>query len=139
MTDGLSMLNKKREQATRQRPPTRHPRAVPDADPAPAPETTLATEQERAKPDFIGPSTTTKVTVSTEQTTIPRSVQLDEDTDEFLDHVRSAGRRARVDANRSAVIRYALRKLRDQEAPDQIAEALRAEKPRHGKAGRRIV
>lgn len=72
--------------------------------------------------------------------TIARSVQLDDAAEDFLDRVRSAGRRSRVDANRSAVVRLALRQLADRLSPEQIAVMLRdSQTTGSNTAGRRIV
>lgn len=58
------------------------------------------------------------------ETLIRQTVYLDDDADDLLEKVRSASRRRRVDANRSAVIRLALRQLAAQLTPTQIVDAI---------------
>lgn len=72
---------------------------------------------------------------------IRQTVYLDDDADELLESVRSASRKRRVDANRSAVIRLALRRLAADITPtqivDEIAKASKAAD--HTRPGRRLV
>jgi len=57
----------------------------------------------------------------------------------FLDEIEIAGRRSasgRVDANRSAVIRLALRRLAEHMSVDEVVDVIREGTTRTGGAGR---
>ncbi|MFD4268138.1 hypothetical protein [Rhodococcus sp. NPDC058481] len=68
-----------------------------------------------------------------------RTIYLDDDNDDFLEEAKRSGRREkpRVDATRSAVVRLALARLRDQMTPEQVVRELAARAAPHVGTGRR--
>lgn len=72
---------------------------------------------------------------------IRQTVYLDTASDDTLEAIRAAGRRRKVDTNRSAVIRLALRRLAAELTPDEVAgeieRAAAAAGPR--KPGRQLI
>lgn len=69
----------------------------------------------------------------------PSTISLDRKTEELLEAVRTAGRFAqpKVDANRSATIRFAMAILAEQFTPEQIVVELRKRAPTGAGTGRR--
>ena len=144
-TDGLAAMfdaNDAARRNARKVAPPRHPRKKPpvvverptDVVPAPA-EPVVITPS--AQPAPVAPS---PVQPAAAPSTVARSVQLDEPAEDLLDLVRSAGRRQRVDANRSATIRLALRRMAEQLSPEQIAAELKKSTTSQAKgAGRRAL
>ncbi|AZZ83961.1 hypothetical protein C5O27_22575 (plasmid) [Gordonia alkanivorans] len=76
---------------------------------------------------------------ATGRTVGPSTIYFDEPTDDWLEEVSIAGRRTkpRIDS-RSAIARYAVRKLMNEMTPEQVIEAIRAESAAtaHTKPGR---
>jgi hypothetical protein len=112
--DGLEALQAQRAKASaRHAPPPRH---VAPAKPPAAP--------------MAGAHAPVEVAASapTAQSALIRaSIYLDDASDEFLEDVRVAARRAtpKVDASRSAVVRLALLRLSDELSPAEVVEQLR--------------
>lgn len=78
-------------------------------------------------------------TTTTGRTVGPSTIYFDEPTDDWLEEVCITGRRTkpRIDS-RSAIARYAVRKLMNEMTPQQVIEAIRAESAAtvHTKPGR---
>lgn len=78
---------------------------------------------------------------STGRTVGPSTIYFDEETDNFLEEVSIAGRRTkpRIDS-RSAIARFAMRKLMNEMSPEEVIAAIRAEMdaagPSQNKPGR---
>lgn len=78
---------------------------------------------------------------STGRTVGPSTIYFDEETDDFLEEVSIAGRRTkpRIDS-RSAIARFAMRRLMNEMSPEEVIAAIRAEieaaGPSHNKPGR---
>lgn len=135
MTDGLSSL--KGRVGRRDVPPPRHA----------APAKTIDPQADTAAPPPVAPPETkpaarqpAKARAATSEL-IRQTVYLDDAADDVLEEVRSASRRRRVDANRSAVIRLALRRLKDDLSAEQIVDEIeRASKHADtSKPGRRLI
>lgn len=145
MPDGLEALENRRK--ARNIPPSRHkPRATPvpvqtpDATKAEAgspvepsssgvPEAAVQPPRKRAPKPAAGakPAPDAKPAAPVERLA-KHTIHLGPAEDEFLEDVFLAGRRkrgGRVDANRSAVVRLALRRLAAEQTPDQIVETIR--------------
>lgn len=127
MPDGLDRLEAqraKRARPSRALPPPRNaPRAVPvDVDPLPLPERDVLTDDRSVAP----PSSAAEV-----PELVKASLYLDQDTDEFLEAVRIAGRRAKpkIDASRSAAVRLALNQLAATLSPAEVVEELNRRAP----------
>ena len=138
--NGLAALEQRAADAKntrRKRPEPRHQQKT--VDPGP---TVKATEpaiepvpaSERAAPATPPPAAEPDPKIRT----VARTVQLDAESEDWLDSVRVAGRHARVDANRSAVIRYALRELAAQRSPEKVARAL-GQTRSPGGPGRKVI
>lgn len=140
-TDGLTSMFNANDQARRSArkvAPPRHPRKDrPTSSTAPTVDVIAAPDQ----PSGVAPAAATvqPPEAVTEPSTVARSVQLDEASEDLLDQVRTAGRRQRVDANRSATVRLALRRMREQLSPEQIAAELKKSQTDSKGAGRRII
>ncbi|MBE7157754.1 MAG: hypothetical protein INR62_04860 [Rhodospirillales bacterium] len=105
------------------------------SDPAPAADTS-APSRPTAKP--VAPKARKKATTPTVaappatttkgRTVGPSTIYFDEATDDFLEEVCIAGRRSkpRIDS-RSAIARYAMRKLMAEMSPEEVMAAIRAE------------
>lgn len=65
------------------------------------------------------------------------SIYIDAKNDEFLETVRTAGRRSRVDASRSAVVRLALSLLGESFVPAEVANELARRAPKTATVGRK--
>lgn len=131
MTDGLSSL--KGRVGRRDVPPPRHAAPTKTADQAtdtPTAAAPPATSPVARKPTQGRPAASEPVR---------QTVYLDAAADDVLEEVRSASRRRRIDANRSAIIRLALRRLKDDLTLEQIVDEIeRASKHADtGKPGRR--
>lgn len=140
--DGIASLigaNDAARRSARKVPPPRHPRKQPAA-PAAEPKAVVLTEDAEPAPQDRAAASTAPVPEPAAAPTIARSVQLDDASEDLLDRIRTAGRRQRVDANRSAVIRFALRQLEAQLSPEQVAAALKKNAGNQPKgAGRRAL
>jgi hypothetical protein len=74
------------------------------------------------------PESSLETTGGGQGSVIKRTIHLGRAEDEFLEDIFIAGRRApggRVDANRSAAVRLAIRRLREELSPDQIVNEIR--------------
>lgn len=154
MTNGIDALNQMRMQnkrATRHIPPPRNPPrtspvslavATPAAEepetslrqPEPAPPLTRS----HTLPPVAAESEPVAAGLSEEPLT-KVSIYVDPSSDEFLESVRSAGRRSRpkIDASRSAVVRFALAQLASAMTPEEIAQTLQQQAGHYGGTGRR--
>lgn len=65
------------------------------------------------------------------------SIYIDARNDDFLETVRTAGRRGRVDASRSAVVRLALTMLGESLGPNEVAKELARRAPKTTTSGRK--
>ncbi|MDH3013829.1 hypothetical protein [Gordonia alkanivorans] len=75
------------------------------------------------------PSPSTDATNGSNGRTVgPSTIYFDEETDDFLEEVSIAGRRTkpRIDS-RSAIARFAMRRLMKEMAPEEVIAAIRAE------------
>ena len=112
--DGLEALQAQRAKASaRHAPPPRH-----TAPPKPPP----------ASPGGVAAPPSVAALLSSAKAALVRaSIYLDSASDEFLEDVRVAARRAtpKVDASRSAVVRLALLRLADEIGPDEVVAELR--------------
>lgn len=132
--NGLDALQGMRSKATsaRHAPPPRHAPPARSAPNKPAEDTSKLI--------------TAKQTASGEPTSdelLRCSIYLDGDADTYLDDIRGAGRRhqPKVDASRSAVVRYALEQLARKMSPADVADALsrrRAAAPKNGLGRKRL-
>lgn len=151
MSDGLGELAQRRDKASqrgqiRRQPASKHAPApvkptpvdeLPGVNPIEAATSSgdaqPATSSQKAPPRPPSRKPTTDL--------IRQTVYLDDLADELLEDIRAASRPRRVDANRSAVIRLALRRLRTERTPaqivDDIEQANRAAGPQ--RPGRRLV
>lgn len=145
MADGLDSLTAMRTRTPSKRavPPPRHqPRRTPVEMPSPNGQGGQKPEAEAPDPSTLTPPSTPSVTPTPKpappETIVPAgatnsdltkvSIYLDEQSDAYLETVRSAARNARprVDATRSAVVRLALTRLADElDAAEVIAELQR--------------
>ncbi|TDT30079.1 hypothetical protein [Naumannella halotolerans] len=137
-SDGLAALNQKREQRSRRVPPSRHRPKPPQS--ASAPAATIDTPPAPSQPTPPIQSATADDKDQLERKTI----YLDVAGDDFLAEVAFSARkhRPKVDASGSAVVRYALERLRNEMTADAVVEVLkqRADRiPGGGAVGRRRV
>lgn len=155
--DDMAQARQKRARA-RSMPPPRHTApsvsAAPATEPAPEQPDTAANapaavqvstptkEKKPAAPaPAPAPSTASVATAASAagRTVGPSTIYFDEPTDDWLEEVSIAGRRTkpRIDS-RSAIARYAVRKLMNEMTPEQVIEAIRAESAAtaHTKPGR---
>ncbi len=150
--DDMAQARQKRARA-RSMPPPRHTAPATVAAPvtaqvsAPEPPDTTASapaavqhsspteKQEPAAASATPPSAAS----TTRRTVGPSTIYFDEPTDDWLEEVCITGRRTkpRIDS-RSAIARYAVRKLMNEMTPEQVIEAIRAESAAstHTKPGR---
>jgi hypothetical protein len=135
MTDGLDRLEAqrdKRARPTRTMPPPRNaPRAAPvDVGLPPRPDRSI----QAVDSPTAAPTTTTQLS-----DLVKASLYLDQDTDEFLEAVRIAGRQTKpkTDASRSAVVRLALNRLAATLSPAEVVEELRHRAPAASGSGRK--
>lgn len=142
MADGLDSLAAMRNKTAASRrtlPPPRHqprktPVQMPDTAPPPSatPPPTSASPAPATRPPAIpsppADSDLTKV-----------SIYLDEPADAYLETVRAAARTAkpRVDATRSAVVRFALNRLAEQLDPNDVVAELQRSAAAHTGPGRK--
>lgn len=143
MTDGLALLNQKREQRRRSIPPPRHPAApLPSAPPN---EGVLPLRQEVVdKRDALvelrvdqQPTGSAVAMPDEGETELYRStIYFGQAEDRFLEEVRGVARRSKpkVDATRSAVVRLAVKRLLNELSPSQVVEELRPQSPRDSTA-----
>ncbi|SDT93100.1 hypothetical protein [Gordonia westfalica] len=155
--DDMAQARQKRARA-RSMPPPRHTApavsAAPATAPEPAPEqpdtaanapaavqASSPTKKKQPATPASAPSTASAATAAstTGRTVGPSTIYFDEPTDDWLEEVSIAGRRTkpRIDS-RSAIARYAVRKLMNEMTPEQVIEAIRAESAAtaHAKPGR---
>lgn len=139
MSNGLDAL--KSRVGRRDVPPPQHsapaksPTPVADVDPATPTVATTAQPPRKQKRPPAPPKTAPTIDL------VRQTVYLDGPADDILEAVRAASRPRRIDANRSAVIRLALRRLAAELSPteivDEIESASRAVDS--GKPGRRLI
>ncbi|WP_461666421.1 hypothetical protein [Gordonia sputi] len=155
--DDMAQARQKRARA-RSMPPPRHTApavsAAPATAPEPAPEqpdttanapaaaqASSPTKKKQPAAPAPAPSTASAATAASAagRTFGPSTIYFDEPTDDWLEEVSIAGRRSkpRIDS-RSAIARYAVRKLMNEMTPEQVIEAIRAESAAtaHTKPGR---
>ncbi len=151
---GLDYMAQARQKRARARsmPPPRHTAPAVSAAPATAPEaapeqpdTTANTpaavqvSSPTKKKQPAAPAPAPSMAGATGRTVGPSTIYFDEPTDDWLEEVSIAGRRTkpRIDS-RSAIARYAVRKLMNEMTPEQVIEAIRAESAAtaHTKPGR---
>ncbi len=145
MSNGLDALAGMRNKRTSTRtiPPPRNP---PRATAVQLPTQSAAPEQAAEEPQ-IAPSAS-PLPQATPPAELPPvhevpltkvSIYVDPNSDEFLESVRSAGRKSRpkIDASRSAVVRFALTQLAAAMTPEQIAQKLQEQAGHYGGTGRR--
>ncbi|MFW0797651.1 hypothetical protein AAFP30_27865 [Gordonia sp. CPCC 205515] len=149
--DDMAQARQKRARA-RSMPPPRHTApavaAAPGTTPVPAPPDTTASAPAagqvspppKKKQQHAAPATPpTAATTTTGRTVGPSTIYFDEPTDDWLEEVCITGRRTkpRIDS-RSAIARYAVRKLMNEMTPEQVIEAIRTESAAtaHTKPGR---
>lgn len=150
MTDGLSELANARAKATelgrsRRVPPAKHP-SRPAAPAAKSEQPTISAEPAMVDAEAQQPtrSTTPPRSAAKPATTtelMRQTVYLDDTADDFLETIRAASRKRRVDANRSAVIRLALRHLAAELEPRQVVDEIETASRAAGtqRPGRRLV
>lgn len=138
MADGLDSLTAMRAKSSASRrtmPPPRHqprrtPVDIPDnaSPPAVAPQPPPQAPPAPAPPATAGGTDLTKV-----------SIYLDDTTDAYLETVRAAARatKPRVDATRSAVVRFALNRLAEQLAATEVVAELQRSAAAHNGPGRK--
>lgn len=156
MPDGLSQMRQAREAASRRgssrnippsrkKPPTTkvdiHPEPQAEASSAnemgvsvAAPASSTASSREKPRALAEGPGHKSSAGESPQQTPalqelVKKTIYLSTREDDFLENVYLAGRRSpggKVDANRGAVVRLALRRLEGELSPEQIVEEIRA-------------
>jgi len=154
--NGLASLTQARQRARRTMPPPRHPAAprhLTSADtqpnhqahdreteeqlptpPAPLARVSRAPEQVEAVASDGPPATATAV-----EPPIKMTFYVDQDMDRYLEDVRIQGltSRPKVDVSRSAVVRLALRRLREEMNPEQVKALLAAQPTDPTKTGRK--
>ena len=98
---------------------------------------TLPPPEQPNQPTPVSPST--PKSADADNALAPSTISLDRRTEELLEAVRTAGRFAqpKVDANRSATIRFAMAILAEQFSPEQIVAELRSRAPAATGTGRR--
>lgn len=137
MTDGLEELNQRRAAGTQRRvPPPKH---APTAPGPPAPVDAAEGESSRAKPAAQAAPVKSHRPAPAKATTaaelLRQTIFLDDQSDALLEDVRRASRSRRVDANRSAVVRLALRRLADELTPTRSSRRSRRPGARPVNAG----
>lgn len=147
MPDGLSQMRQAREAASRRGssrkiPPSRkkppatkvdiHPEPVTQPEIGPANEMDVSAAaapvaaSQGQRQSSAGESTRQAPAL---QELVKKTIYLSTREDDFLENVYLAGRRAaggKVDANRGAVVRLALRRLESELSPEQIVDEIRA-------------
>ena len=145
MSNGLDQLRTARAQAagrapSRRVPPPKHPAAksLPAENPNP-PQTAGDRGDPADQPAIADPAAARTATAAAPA--IRQSVHLDAETDAILEDIRAASRPRRVDANRSAVIRLALRRLAAELTPNQIVDQIEdaARTTTHQGPGRKLI
>lgn len=137
MADGLDSLTAMRAKSSASRramPPPRHqPRRTPVDIPDNASPPAVAPPPPPQAPPAPAPPTT----VGTDLTKV--SIYLDDTTDAYLETVRTAARasKPRVDATRSAVVRFALNRLAEQLAAAEVVVELQRSAAAHSGPGRK--
>lgn len=137
MADGLDSLTAMRAKSSASRrtmPPPRHqPRRTPVDIPDNASPPAVAPQP----PPQAPPAPTPPTTAGTDLTKV--SIYLDDTTDAYLETVRAAARatKPRVDATRSAVVRFALNRLAEQLAATEVVAELQRSAAAHNGPGRK--
>ncbi|GAA2788101.1 hypothetical protein [Mycolicibacterium pallens] len=137
MADGLDSLTAMRAKSSASRrtmPPPRHqPRRTPVDIPGSASPPAVAPQPPPQTPPAPAPPTT----AGTDLTKV--SIYLDDTTDAYLETVRAAARatKPRVDATRSAVVRFALNRLAEQLAAAEVVAELQRSAAAHNGPGRK--
>lgn len=137
MADGLDSLTAMRAKSSASRrtmPPPRHqPRRTPVDIPDNASPPAVAPQPPPQAPPAPAPPTT----AGTDLTKV--SIYLDDTTDAYLETVRAAARatKPRVDATRSAVVRFALNRLAEQLAATEVVAELQRSAAAHNGPGRK--
>ncbi|OBS01337.1 hypothetical protein A9W98_20715 [Mycobacterium gordonae] len=137
MADGLDSLTAMRAKSSASRrtmPPPRHqPRRTPVDIPDSASPPAVAPQPPPQAPPAPAPPTT----AGTDLTKV--SIYLDDTTDAYLETVRAAARatKPRVDATRSAVVRFALNRLAEQLAATEVVAELQRSAAAHNGPGRK--
>lgn len=138
MADGLDSLAAMRAKSGASRrtmpPPRNQPRRTPVDIPDNASPPAVAPQPPPQAPPAPAPPTTT---AGTDLTKV--SIYLDDTTDAYLETVRAAARatKPRVDATRSAVVRFALNRLAEQLAATEVVAELQRSAAAHNGPGRK--
>lgn len=138
MTDGLTAMEAARarnQSRSRKVPPPRHKAKPRDEEPAPTSDQ-APPEQD---PTPATPAAAPTAAGETPGDLSPRTIYLDRPSDDWLEDIAIAGRRAqpRVAASRSAVVRYALERLRADLEPHQVIDVLASRGDATTKPGRK--
>lgn len=140
MADGLDSLTAMRAKSSASRrtmpPPRHHPRRTPVDIPANASPPAVAPQPPQPPPQ-APPAPASPTTAGTDLTKV--SIYLDDTTDAYLETVRAAARatKPRVDATRSAVVRFALNRLAEQLAAAEVVAELQRSAAAHNGPGRK--
>ncbi len=154
--NGLASLTQARQRARRTMPPPRHPAAPrhltssdtqPDdqADDAgsdeqlPTPPPPLARVERAPEPADPPAGEGTPATPAAVEPPVKMTFYVDQDIDRYLEDVRIQGltSRPKVDVSRSAVVRLALRRLREEMNPEQVKALLAAQPTDPTRTGRK--
>lgn len=131
MTDGLALLNQKREQRRRRIPPPLHP-APPPLDPPGIPAGDAVEAHTRIRENQEGLASTPIKPSSSGLGELYRStIYFGSQEDDFLEEVRASARhlKPKVDATRSAVVRLAVKRLMADLTPAEVVNELRRQIP----------
>lgn len=142
--NGLASLNQARERARRTMPPPRYPARQlaaapeqPDPDPV-TPQQLPSVEPPRPPEPPVTPTQTAQPAPAVNPP-VKLTFYVDEDMDRYLEEVRIHGLtdRPKVDISRSAVVRLALRRLREEMTAEQVKTLLAAQPTDTGRTGRK--
>lgn len=154
MTDGLNMLDEKRQRRSRSIPAPKHaPRAKPVAvvELAPRPSQVPDSNQTRPSVPDAAPAAqeaaevtlpappTPMAATGAQEPTVKMSLYLEPSDDLYLEEIAHAGKtaRPRVAISRSAIVRLALEQLANTMTTEQIVEELRGRGGQHQGTGRK--
>lgn len=154
--NGLASLTQARQRARRTMPPPRHPAAArhltsadtpPDHQPhdsqtdEPVPAAPAQPAHAAVVPEQAGPVAVEVVpaTSGTVEPPVKMTFYVDQAMDRYLEDVRIQGltSRPKVDVSRSAVVRLALRRLREEMTPEQVKALLAAQPTDPTRTGRK--
>jgi len=154
--NGLASLSQARQRARRTMPPPRHPAAprhLTSADTHPDDQADDAGNDEQPAtpppplarvdraPESVDPPAVdgTPATPAAVEPPVKMTFYVDQDIDRYLEDVRIQGltSRPKVDVSRSAVVRLALRRLRDDMNPEQVKALLAAQPTDPTRTGRK--